>query len=127
MMPYCATRASRSFPGRRWRAAICGLGVGPNAATVRGRTDRSARCSAGSKQDEAIRSRGGGRRDLRREAPGRGARLGAVETGRDRADHRRLQAAPSGRRRGGPVAQARRRGVKRLEEPYRPKAMVGHV
>ncbi len=53
------TRASPSFRGRRWRAAISRApAVGANASTMRGRTDPfSVTLGLGSRQDETIRKR----------------------------------------------------------------------
>ena len=111
MMPLCAHDGIAVIPWSPMaRGYLAGSGVGAEASTVRGRTDPfSVTLGLGSRQDEAIRKRvdrDGGK--AQHEAGRRGARLGAVEAVRHRADHRRLE-APSPRRRGrGDGAQARR-------------------
>ena len=103
MMQFCAhRRASRSFPGRRWRAAISRAPASARAPRpcAAAPTRSASTLGLGSPQDEAIRERvERGRREARNEAGDRRARLGAVEALRHRADRRRLEAA-SPRRRG---------------------------
>ena len=59
MMPYCASEGIAVIPWSPMaRGYLAGSGVGPNAATVRGRTDPfSVTLGLGSDQDEAIRAR----------------------------------------------------------------------
>ena len=110
MMKFCAAEGIAVIPWSPMaRGYLAGSGIGPNAATVRGRTDPfSVTLGLGSPQDEAIRERVvATARESRDQAGDRRARLGAVEAVRDRADHRRLEAEPSRRRDGRVGAETR--------------------
>ena len=130
MMPFCAIR-DRRHPlvanGPRLSRRLRGRRGAPRQS--RGRTDPFSvsarpRLAPGRSDPQAGRRDGGEARD---QAGDRGARLGALEALRDRADRRRLEAA-SPRRRGSGFVELKldARTIARLEEPYRPKEVVGH-
>ena len=130
MMPYCASEGIAVIPWSPMaRGYLAGSGVGQNAATVRGRTDPfSVTLGLGSEQDEAIRAR-------------------VVETARDLGTKPAIVAlawvlskpyvtAPIiGASKAHHLADATAalelkqtpEIIARLEEPYRPKAVAGHV
>ena len=88
------SRASRSFPGRRWRAAISrGSGLGEGASTVRGRTDAYSTRSA-SGRGRTKRSGGGSARPPTNSAS---SRRSSRSPGccRSRTSPRRSSAPPS--------------------------------
>ena len=111
MMAFCRFENIAVIPWSPMaRGYLAGSGVGAEASTVRGRTDPySVTLGLGSRRGrgdpQARRRDGGGTRD---EARGRRARLGPVKALCDRADHRRLEAAPPRRRDRRDRAQARR-------------------
>ena len=129
MMPYCLSEGIAVIPWSPMaRGYLAGSGIGPNAATVRGRTDPfSATLGLGSDQDEAIRAR-------------------VVETARDLGTKPAVVAlawvlskpfitAPIiGASKPHHLADAEAAVnlkldeaiLKRLEEPYRPKQVAGH-
>ena len=130
MMSYCAHEGIAVIPWSPMaRGYLAGSGVGPNAATVRGRTDPSARRWAWVQaQDEAIRLRVV---EAARELGTKPAVVAlawvlskpyitAPIIGASKPNHiddaiaalsLKLDAAT----------------IARLEEPYRPKAVVGHM
>jgi aryl-alcohol dehydrogenase-like predicted oxidoreductase len=130
MMPYCESEGIAVIPWSPMaRGYLAGSGVGPNAATVRGRTDPfSVTLGLGSDQDETIRAR-------------------VVEAARDLGTKPAVVAlawvlskpyvtAPIiGASKPHHLADAEAAVnlkldeviLKRLEEPYRPKAIAGHV
>ena len=129
MMKYCAHEGIAVIPWSPMaRGYLAGSGVGPNAATVRGRTDPfSVTLGLGSEQDEAIRAR-------------------VVETARDLGTKPAVVALAwvlSKPYITAPIIGASKPNhiddaiaalalkldaatIARLEEPYRPKAVVGH-
>ncbi len=129
MMKYCANEGIAVIPWSPMaRGYLAGSGVGPNAATVRGRTDPfSVTLGLGSGQDEAIRAR-------------------VVETARDLGTKPAVVALAwvlSKPYITAPIIGASKphhiddaiaalalkldaATIARLEEPYRPKAVVGH-
>jgi 1-deoxyxylulose-5-phosphate synthase len=130
MMPYCASEGVAVIPWSPMaRGYLAGSGVGPNAATVRGRTDPfSVTLGLGSDQDEAIRARVvEAARDLGTKpaiialawvlsksyvtAPIIGASKPHHLADAEAAVNLKLDEAI----------------LKRLEEPYRAKAVIGHV
>ena len=130
MMPYCAAEGIAVIPWSPMaRGYLAGSGVGPNAATLRGRSDPfSVTLGLGSEQDEAIRARVvEAARDLGTKpavvalawvlskpyvtAPIIGASKPHHLDDAISALALKLDAAP----------------IARLEAPYRPKAIAGHV
>ena len=130
MMPYCESEGIAVIPWSPMaRGYLAGSGVGPNAATVRGRTDPfSVTLGLGSDQDEAIRLKVvEAARDLGVKpavvalawvlskpyitAPIVGASKPHHLADAEAALHLKLDPAI----------------LARLEEPYRPKAIAGHV
>jgi 1-deoxyxylulose-5-phosphate synthase len=129
MMSYCASEGIAVIPWSPMaRGYLAGSGVGPNAATVRGRTDPfSQTLGLGSEQDEAIRAR-------------------VVETARDLGTKPAIVALAwvlsksfvtspiIGASKPHHLADAEaalnlkldEATITRLEEPYRPKAVAGH-
>ncbi len=129
MMPYCANEGIAVIPWSPMaRGFLAGAGLGPNASTVRGRTDPySGALGLGSEQDEAIRLR-------------------VVETARDLGTKPAIVALAwvlSKPYVTAPIVGASKPGhiddaiaalslkldaatIARLEEPYRPKGVVGH-
>ena len=130
MLPFCAAEGLAVIPWSPMaRGYLAGSGVGPNAATVRGRTDPfSVTLGLGSAQDEEIRAR-------------------VVETARDHGTKPAIVALAwvlSKPFVTSPIIGASKphhlddalaalklkldeKTIARLEEPYRPKAVVGHV
>jgi aryl-alcohol dehydrogenase-like predicted oxidoreductase len=130
MMKFCAAGGLAVIPWSPMaRGYLAGSGVGPNAATVRGRTDPfSVTLGLGSAQDEEVRAR-------------------VVETARDHGTKPAIVALAwvlSKPFVTSPIVGASKphhlddamaalalkldeKTIARLEEPYRPKAVVGHV
>ena len=130
MMKFCAAEGLAVIPWSPMaRGYLAGSGVGPNAATVRGRTDPfSVTLGLGSAQDEEVRAR-------------------VVETARDHGTKPAIVALAwvlSKPFVTSPIIGASKphhlddalaalalkldeKTIVRLEEPYRPKAVVGHA
>ena len=130
MMPFCAAEGVAVIP---WspiaRGYLAGSGVGKDAATVRGRTDPfSVTLGLGSPQDEAIRAR------VNEAAEKLGTKPAVVAlawvlskpyvtapiVGASKPHHLADAVAATEIKLDAPT-------IARLEEPYRPKAVVGHA
>ena len=123
MMPLCEAQGIAVIPWSPMaRGYLAGSGVGTrpqDGARENRSVQQSARPghAAGRGDPHARRRRG---QEARGEARGGGAGLGALQALHHRPDHRRLEAAPSGRRRGGGAVEARApRSSRRSKSPIR--------
>jgi aryl-alcohol dehydrogenase-like predicted oxidoreductase len=130
MMPFCAFERIAVIPWSPMaRGYLAGAGVGPQASTVRGRTDPfSVTLGLGSGEDEAIRKRVNEAAEKLGTKPAIVAlawvlskpTVTAPIVGASKPNHLADAAAAAELKLDAPT-------IAKLEEPYRPKAVAGHA